>query len=511
MRTRDGVNLFADGVRPAGRGRFPIILERTPYGREAALNRAEQWAARGYAYIVQDCRGRGDSAGQWDPFVHEGEDGYDAVAWAARQAWCDGNVGMLGVGYAGTAQWLAAVERPPALRCIVPQDAAPDPMHGQPYENGVFPLLANLRWSHALESKTLDPRDLTRPLPKPAGLTTLPVGTIDRATYGRPNRLYQAWIRRPVGSAWRSGDLQARLPDTHVPALQIANPTGHDDLGTKLAWEAMRRAGRKDQWLVYGPWASTLGATAGPDINGLIFRFFETFLKGKDGDLGAEPRVQAYVSGASRWISLDGWPASNSTFETLYLAPQGLRAGPGAASAAVWNYDPARDIEVGPTGRAISPTTVALPRAGTYVLFQGDAVVKPTAIAGPYEVRLFFKSSAVDTDLFATLLDVAPDGSLRRIGSSGNLRASYRDSLDRPTPLQPGRTYAMLLRPGDAAHELGKGHRLGLLIESSRFPEFARNLGTGEPLLTGTRMSPQRNVILTGTVTPSRITFRRLW
>ena len=519
MRTRDGVTLVADLLKPVGRGPFPAILERTPYGRENALALADFWAKRGYVYVAQDCRGRGDSGGAWDPFVNEGKDGYDAVEWVAKQPWCDGKVGMIGGSYDGVDQWQAAVERPPSLRCIVPQVSPADAMRNLPYEYGTFLLAGSLVWTHLVEAKRLDPVALAKKPLKPLAFDTLPLKDIDKAAYGRANPIFQSWLRRPTSKEWKGYDHLDRLPESNVPALHVSGWFDGDGIGTKLNWDVMRRADRKDQWLVYGPWVhnfntstrfgdSDYGTGARFDLDSLTLRFFDTYLKSKDVKMADEPRVRAFVTGANRWVSLDGWPASNSTMETMYLAPEALVPSPGTMGKAAYVYDPAKD-------RAdfvkLSGNRVALPIKGTYALFKGAPVVKPTAVAGPFEVRLFFKSSAVDTDLFATLVDLSPDGTMRMIGQPGKMRASYRDSLSTPSLLKPGQNYTALLRPWDGAHELAKGHRLGLLVDSSLFPLFARNLGTGEPIATGKRSVPQRNVILTGTVTPSRITYRRLW
>lgn len=521
MRTRDGVTLVADAVHPVGNGRYPAILERTPYGRETALALADYWAARGYVYVAQDCRGRGDSDGEWDPFVHEGKDGFDAIEWVARQPWCDGKVGTIGGSYAGTDQWQAAIERPPALRCIVPQVAAPDAMHNLPYEYGTFFLYGSLWWSRVVVDKRTDLSGVFRALPNPKGFGKLPVDTVDKAVLGRSTPVFQSWVRRPVEGQWPGFDFESRLDQANVPALHVSGWWDGDGIGTKLAWEAMRRAGRKDQWLVYGPWTHAFnttthlgdldfGPTARYDLDGLTLRFFDTFLKGAEVGLDAVPRVQAFVTGANRWVSMDGWPSTESRFETYYLAPNRLVDRPGNAAGSAYTYDPAKDMRLGMETEA-GTTKLRLPPKGTYALYTSPPMPKPTAIAGPFEVRLFFKSSARDTDLFATLLDVAPDGSARMIGQPGKLRASYRDSLAHPSLLKPGRTVAGTLRPWDAAHQIPTGHRLGLLIDSSMFPLYARNLGTGEPLATGRRMVKQRNVILSGIVTPSRMTFRKLW
>jgi len=138
MKTRDGVKLVQDVIRPDAPGKYPTILERTPYGRDSATVEGPFYASRGYVFIVQDCRGRNDSDGNWDPFMAERKDGYDTVQWAASQPWSDGSVGMIGGSYGGLVQWAAAVEAPPALKCIVPQVSPPDAMLNIPYDNGVF-------------------------------------------------------------------------------------------------------------------------------------------------------------------------------------------------------------------------------------------------------------------------------------------------------------------------------------------------------------------------------------
>lgn len=522
MRARDRVELVSDLVKPAEAGRFPVILQRTPYGRETAIPLGDYWAKRGYVFVAQDCRGRGDSGGSWDPFVREGKDGADTIAWLARQPWCDGNVGMIGGSYAGTVQWQAAIEKPAALKCIVPQVSTPDAMHNLPYEYGTFFLYGSLWWSKIVDGKKADLRSARKPLANPKGLTKLPLSLVDKAVLGKTNSIYQRWLRRTTIGDWAGFDQLSKMADAQVPALQISGWYDGDGIGTKLNWEAMRRSGRKDQWLVYGPWTHAFNTTTrlgdldfGPgsryDLDTLTLRFFDTYLKGKDAGMSGVPKVQAFVTGANKWVSLDGWPASDSTLVTRFLTPGKLVGEPGLSGTAAYTYDPSKDLDADLNERAENIGKVKLPPKGTYVLFQGEPLAKAEAIAGPFEVRLYFRSSAQDTDLFATLLDVAPDGTMRPIGQPGKLRASYRSSLDKPKPLEQDETYAVLLRPWDAAHELGPKHRLALLVNSSLFPIYARNLGTMDPISTAVKSAVQKNVILTGRVTPSRITYRRLW
>src|SRR5690348_10842466 len=108
---RDGVALSADIYLPStGDGPWPTLLFRTPYdnANEFAVRRAIFFAREGYAYVCQDVRGRYDSGGDWVPWVNEGADGYDTIAWIGQQPWSDGRIGMLGASYLGYAQWAAA-------------------------------------------------------------------------------------------------------------------------------------------------------------------------------------------------------------------------------------------------------------------------------------------------------------------------------------------------------------------------------------------------------------------
>lgn len=118
VRMRDGVELSADVYRPDAEGRFPVIVLRTPYNKNAAsrLNLARYFAARGYVFVVMDVRGRGDSDGRFVPYVNEGRDGYDTIEWCAIQTWSTGKVGTQGCSYNSHAQWLAAIEHRHILR-----------------------------------------------------------------------------------------------------------------------------------------------------------------------------------------------------------------------------------------------------------------------------------------------------------------------------------------------------------------------------------------------------------
>ncbi len=119
---RDGTALRADIYRPKTDGNFPVLLQRTPYDKISSdsVRFGVKAAARGYVVIIQDVRGRYTSDGEWYPFEHESNDGYDTVEWAASLPYSNGKVGMFGGSYVGATQMLTAIAHPPHLAGICP-------------------------------------------------------------------------------------------------------------------------------------------------------------------------------------------------------------------------------------------------------------------------------------------------------------------------------------------------------------------------------------------------------
>src|SRR5574340_578708 len=153
---RDGVVLYADIYRPDAPGKFPVILERTPYNKDGSSAFGMQAAQRGYVAIVQDVRGRYTSQGEWYPFRYESQDGYDTVEWAAGLPYSDGKVGMVGGSYVGATQMLTAIAHPPHLAGIFPFVTASNYHDGWTYQGGAFEQWFNESWTSGLAQNTLE-------------------------------------------------------------------------------------------------------------------------------------------------------------------------------------------------------------------------------------------------------------------------------------------------------------------------------------------------------------------
>ena len=293
---RDGVTLATELLRPKSKdgtdsAKVPTILVRTPYGREPQTLAYGWLVRRGYAVMVQDCRGRGASGGEWDPFVNESADGDDTLNWIAAQPWSDGGAGSIGGSYAGFVQWATAVGQNPILKCIVPQVSPPgSAMTNLPYVYGVPTLFSGLWWLRIVEGKDADMSAATQGMAGAAKLATLPLSGVDEAVFGHEMPLWDRWMARDRASAWKGWNFQTGIGATTVPALHVSGYWDGDEIGTMLNWESRANAGHDAQWLIYGPWphgfnASTtfggidFGKESVLDLDSVYLRFFDTYLK----------------------------------------------------------------------------------------------------------------------------------------------------------------------------------------------------------------------------------------
>jgi putative CocE/NonD family hydrolase len=528
VRMRDGVELAATLTRPKPEGRYPAILLRTPYGRELSALEGAWWAARGYAHVAQDVRGRGDSGGDWDPFQNERQDGFDTIEWLAAQPWCDGRVGMIGASYLGFVQWQAAVEKPEALRCIIPQVSPPHPCLNIPWDHGLFLLGGNVWWARIVQGKATDFSSLGE-VPGGPALATLPLSKADDAVFGASVPFFDAWLERDHLAAWTAATLD-EVAAIEIPTLLVSGTWDGDGIGTKLQWEARRRAGHANQWLVFGPWDHAFntkskfghydyGDGALLELDPLYLRFFDTFLKEKEVKLEGEPRVRLFQSGANRWLELADFPDPSWQRQEWFLgAPTPangrtsggvLRPAPEPDEPTRWLYNPARaaiDLEDLDTDTEAAETQLEIeePEQGV-LLFRGPAFEAPTLVSGSLEVDLFVATSARDGLLTAMIADQGPDGELSLLGLPGNRRFGWTGSEIRP--VEPGRPFPLRLEPWWFCHRFEAGHRLVLVLTSEAFPNFARVLGTGEPDKHATRLIAAHQTLFHDPQHPSRLIF----
>ncbi len=509
---RDGVLLAADVFRPARAGRFPTLIERTPYDRKRLEDREilQEALRRGYAVVLQDVRGRYDSAGEYVPYLNEGPDGYDTIEWAAAQPWSDGRVGTFGLSYPGAVQWLAAVESPPHLKAMAPEMTFSSPRNFF-YAGGAWDL-SWIAWiwnniaPDARVHKNLDgPRtgrqarvawkDLENDLPFRMPLSAA-TELRDVAPY------YFEWLaHRPNDPYWDWADLRGRYGRVGAAVLNVSGwhdeTYGPEGAITNFLGLIAARAGQADPRteLVLGPWVHggldsdragerVFGPQAKMDEAALVLDFLDRYVREKAPARPA-PRVRAFVMGQNRWLSGGSWPLPGTATVSLYLAPGGrlAREAPAVSvSASEFVSDPENPV-VDPHGSdAGAHDERALAGRPDTLVFETPPLERGVRVLGAIETEIHLSSDAPDADLWVKVQDVAPDGTAWNLSSPGTdvLRASEREPGIERRLLEPGRPVVMRLPNLRTGNLFAKGHRIRVVLCGSFLPHFSRNLQTGE-------------------------------
>jgi len=488
---RDGTELFADIYRPDLPGKFPVLLQRTPYDRQRALADAARMAGHGYVVVLQDVRGRYGSKGEWKPFVHESQDGYDTVEWAAALPYSSGKVGMFGGSYVGATQMLTAVAHPPHLAAIAPSVTASDYHEGWTYQGGAFEQGFAESWSTGLAVDTLD-RGLHetdwRQWAKRTPLDTYPF--LDPGKTETLAPYFRDWLAHPADDDyWHALSIERRYGDIRVPALHRGNWYDIFLLGTLRNYVGLRAQG--GQWLVVGPGNHT-GSKGevdfGPDADRSfdVLPWFDAVLKGAPY-AGAPVRI--FVMGKNAWRDEQEWPLARAAVTRFHLHAGG-DLGPGAPRDEPFDsfvYDPEDPVPTHGGGLCCdgehSPAGAydqrAIESRKDVLLYTTPPFDKDTEVTGPVSVELFVSSSARDTDFTAKLVDVWPNGFAQNL-TDAIVRMRWRDSREQPSLIQPGKVYRVTIDLAGTSDVFLAGHRMRVEISSSNFPRFDRNFNTEE-------------------------------
>jgi putative CocE/NonD family hydrolase len=508
---RDGITISADVYRPAVAERFPVILTRTPYLKaprdKEALDRLRYFAARGYAVVVADVRGRGDSGGTFIPYRDEGRDGHDTIEWCAAQPWSTGKVGTTGGSYTAKNQWLAALEQPRHLVAMASMVCPSDPFVEWP--TGI-PIPMDISWHHFTSGHVLQNLDAVT---WDKVHRHLPLLTMDEAV-GRPLPYWREMFgHAQLDDWWQRQRYQNKFDRVRVPVLHISGWYDDEQVGTPLNFAGMVAHGataevRRSQKLLMGPWPHNVAAQPtklaevdfGPaakiDLQATLLRWFDHWLKGIDTGFMSEPPVRIFVMGANRWRDEHEWPPARTKSVKYFLHGRGRAnslygdgtlssAEPGDEPPDRYTSDPDRPVPfvTEPTFAQIGGPDDYRPveRRDDVLVYSTEPLAEDSEVTGPVHVRLHAASSARDTDFMAKLLDVWPDGYAQRL-CDGMVRARFREGMERPSLIEPGRVYAYDVDCWNTCQVFKKGHRIRLEIASSAFPKYDRNPNTGAPL-----------------------------
>ncbi|HZX27753.1 MAG TPA: CocE/NonD family hydrolase [Telluria sp.] len=379
---RDGVRLAADLYLPPGPGPFPVLLERTPYNKRGT-NPADRSAAcpvprskpevaaafalAGYAYLLQDCRGRYGSEGVFSKYVNEHEDGLDTLAWIREQAWCDGRIGTLGLSYSAHVQAALAAGNPAGLAAMfLDSGGFSSAFHSGIRQGGAFEL-KQLTWAH--KHALLSPLTLADAYRK-AALQQVDIRAAVGVDPWQPGHsplaaapeyegfVIEQWRHEVFDDYWKSPALYARGHYADWPDVPMVHLTGWFDPYALTATENfMGLAGRKRApvHLVLGPWthgqrsvthagevdfgpAATLDGNIAPDYQALRQGWFDRHLKGDPlaadylhapvklfvmgGGSGCRTR-EGRLDHGGQWRDEQEWPLQRALNLPFYFTPGG--------------------------------------------------------------------------------------------------------------------------------------------------------------------------------------------
>jgi len=501
---RDGTRLAANIFRPKEGGPFPVILQRTPYGKmgeTAGLPR--NYCARGYVVVAQDCRGRGASQGRWEPFRHDADDGFDTQEWIGRQPWCNGKIGTSGASYVGWTQWAAAPRGSKHLVCMVPVVPFSDAYHEIAFPGGALQLSLCFGWGASVAGIKVPPYQW------PLRFLKLPLN--DFAKDDGPQAFFlREWVEHPTyDDYWRARGVDGRYDLVTVPVLNIG---GWFDIFSKATLDqvnAVRRSSKnplahRHQYVVMGPWGHSVGGQKtgqldfGPaarmDTSRLEASWFDYWLKGRDTGVTNWPAVKIFVMGENQWRNESEWPLARTRYTPWYLHSQGKAANrdgdgqltpaaPGAEPSDTFTYDPANPVTTlggnnlfGPLAGPFDQST--LEDRPDVLVYTSAPLGKAVEVTGPVKMILYAASTAPDTDFTAKLLDVHPDGKAYNL-CDGIIRARFREPAQPTSLIKPGQTYRYEIDLWVTSNLFRPGHRIRVHVSSSNFPRFDRNPNTG--------------------------------
>ncbi|HEV2948029.1 MAG TPA: CocE/NonD family hydrolase [Gemmataceae bacterium] len=473
--TRDGIKLALDLYLPAREGRptmerIPTLLARTPYNKNGMVAEAQWFAARGYAVVINDVRGRYASEGEWRFILDDPNDGYDVTKWIGLQSWSNGKIGTFGTSYVGGTQHALACTRAPNLACMIPVDSVSNCglagiRHSGAFElrfmNWIFTIGAPNARSALADSK-LQAALVENGRRMPQHLLDLPIRP--EATPLKHVPEYERWLVE----AMRHGDYDDywKQPGYSVvdnvgryADVPVYHVTGWYDSWCRqnvLNWQSLSKAKKSPQKLIIGPWTHgsqvrnfageiEFPAEAVLAFNDWRLRWFDHWLKGVDNGVDKEAPVKVFVMGGGdgrkskdgrlrhggHWCDEKTFPLEHTRFTPYYLHADG-RLSPKTPSSenpgTTFRFDPFHPVptiggnlssvggllEAGGFDQRCRKETLfakdqlSLSERRDVLVFQTETLREDMEVTGPVVVHLYVSSSAIDTDFTAKLIDVYP-------------------------------------------------------------------------------------------------------
>lgn len=539
---RDGATLNAMVFTPKDSpAAGPVVFEMTPYGIDAFYGSALQFALHGLAFVLIDCRGRGESDGEFEMFEVDINDTVDAIEWLSRQPWCDGQVATYGGSYSGANQWTAAKACHPALKTITPWGAG---CPGIDVSAGGVPFIGHLSW-HLLTSG----RDTYWGMGADSGYWAEMLAKLYRENRPAAELPAMAGITRPKFLQSLRDPYYALKAMTFLPTddeirrmdLPILSSTGHYDSthpGTLyhfLRFEKIAsEKARKKHHLVIGPWHHAgmdgtdrvgdlqFGPQAKIDMADIRRQWFKWAFGRGDKPAFLQHRIMYYMAGAEEWRGCDTLEEAFTSRKSFYFRSDGsardifhsgalvteqansapdeyvadpfdteiiemeLRkraiARPSKDHTAIQFPEPLRGLQWQLAGEDPTDSAFAYNLRGQGVVYHSAALAEDLEIAGTPELSLWLTLDAPDADVVALLYEILPDDGSSILLWSDIQRLRYRKSWRQPELATPGVPFEVTFSmPKFMSRRLRRGSRLRLVIRSPASINYQKNLHSGKP------------------------------
>lgn len=551
MPMRDGERLATDIYRPKGNGKVPIVFSRTPYNfntwgdgelRTRTLESAYEAVQRGYAYVVQNERGRFFSEGEWDILGTPTTDGYDAFEWMSKQPWSNGKIGLIGC--SSTAEWQMAVAslNHPALAAMVAQGFGAGVgrvgefnEQGNWYRGGAQQMLFT-SWLYGTQNDAFRPTfpkniaqedlvrlqrfyDMATEMPKvdwSQALRHLPVQDIIKNVNGQKGVYDKMIVRKPNDPAWFKGGIYHDNMPLNVPGFWFVSWYDVSSSPNLALFNHVRKNPNKEiadnQYLVIAPTLhcafkrATENTIVGERSMGdarlnydeLTWGWFDMLLKGEQNDFKKNtPRVKYFTMGSNTWQTSETWPPANAVMTDYFLGSEGkanTRTGdgklvskiPSADKPDTFTYDPANPVSSNGGNVCCIGTAITggafdqsqMELRNDILVYTSEPLTEGMEVSGFIESTLYLSSDAPDTDVTIKLIDVYPDGKAYNLDETIQ-RVRYRDGYDKEVFMEKGNVYKVKLTPMSTSNYFAAGHQVRIEVSSSNFPRFERNLNTG--------------------------------